>query len=297
MSEEERIEQGFKILFIKLLMAKSDEDRKVALEPLKKGPAAEQALLILAQKIQDGQISFHNKAIELNYDNHREKDLDEFKAALTLTSNEIPDFLAQDTNIPVTWSSLEKANKAASIAWMAEVKRRNNQLQYESVIGLGLFEADPKVNHAPDNQALPDPTDNNIAEQNTQVLPTATTRISKTLPNSKPNTPAPSQSNSFADLFENADELAKCIEILRAYRPKKPVINDRNTWMGKERDGSKGILIAWVDRLVYCEKIKKIAPKELVPLLEDHFSGLKFGKDLRYFGNPMEADFSKLMPK
>ncbi|GAB4017485.1 hypothetical protein [Spirosoma koreense] len=113
------------------------------------------------------------------------------------------------------------------------------------------------------------------------------------------NSAAPNE--TFADLFNSPEELTKYVNILREFRPNKPVINDNNKWLGGRQDKSKMILIGWLDRLQYRDKIpRQLDRKRLVLMLENFFQGLKFGEKLRYFYNPVNHDikekFEKLIP-
>ena len=90
--------------------------------------------------------------------------------------------------------------------------------------------------------------------------------------------------STFFDLFINPDEFDICIDALRKFRPEKPVVNDSGHWIGGKRDNSKTILVGWVDRLEHLRKIAKLDNRRhLARLLENHFTGLKFGKDARIF--------------
>ncbi|MBD2752608.1 hypothetical protein [Spirosoma validum] len=112
----------------------------------------------------------------------------------------------------------------------------------------------------------------------------------------------PAQGETFIDLFFNASDIDTCVEALRLIRPERPVINATGRWVGGESDGSKGILVGWIDRLEYCNKIRKMQDrKKLISLLEEYFPGLKMGASARIFANTakdsIRLGFAALLPK
>lgn len=107
--------------------------------------------------------------------------------------------------------------------------------------------------------------------------------------------------DTFPDLFKNPADVGPCVEVLRKYRPQKPVLGEGLTWVGSRKD--RGLLVAWIERMEQTSqpKIHRLGDrKELVRLLNNYFANLSMGKDARVFGTPTDKDvkdrFVALMP-
>ncbi|GAB3931873.1 hypothetical protein [Larkinella terrae] len=105
--------------------------------------------------------------------------------------------------------------------------------------------------------------------------------INSSAENKTISTIAANQYSSFSDLFFDKQEIGVCVDALRKIG--QPVIGAGVHWIG--RKGSKSILVAWIDRLEYCNKIRIVSDRrQLVPLLNAYFPNLNFGAEGRQFG-------------
>lgn len=102
----------------------------------------------------------------------------------------------------------------------------------------------------------------------------------------------------FFDLFEPGSNPEECIDALRRFD--SSIISETGRWIGGK--GSKAVLVAWIDRLIQCGKIKPtVNDKHLAQLLNDHFPDLNLGRDARIFTQPSKdyeqykADFAALI--
>jgi hypothetical protein len=107
---------------------------------------------------------------------------------------------------------------------------------------------------------------------------------------------------SFTDLFFQAADIKLAVDALRKIRPEKPLLTTNGHWITRKKDGSKGILVAWIERLENTHKIRVVSNrKALVSLLNAYFPGLDMGGSARTFGDPTEESirlgFISLIPK
>ncbi|GAB3539380.1 hypothetical protein [Spirosoma fluminis] len=121
--------------------------------------------------------------------------------------------------------------------------------------------------------------------------------------NFTPKAPPDPDYKSFEELFYDPNDINKCLEALRNFRPDKPVLGEGKNWTGGPKD--VGILVAWIDRMETMKKakIRKLTDHpQLVCLLKQFFVGLdKMGKQARIFDNIVKKDqrdrFIALMPE
>ncbi|GAB2605674.1 hypothetical protein [Spirosoma areae] len=99
------------------------------------------------------------------------------------------------------------------------------------------------------------------------------------------------QYKTFEELFISPANINKCLDVLRAYRPEKPILGEGTNWLGGPN--AKAVLIAWIERMesMNPQKINKLSNrKQLVALLNAYFPALKMGIFARSFDNIIDAD-------
>lgn len=98
-----------------------------------------------------------------------------------------------------------------------------------------------------------------------------------------------STGQSFSELFIKSEQVEPSIEALKRIRPDKPLVSSCGHWAGTRKDNSKGMLVAWIERLEDIGRIRRVANRRvLVQLLNSYFPGLNMGADARIFDNPTD---------
>lgn len=83
--------------------------------------------------------------------------------------------------------------------------------------------------------------------------------------------------NTFADLFYSPGDLQQAINILHKTTSARKfnVVDSSGKWLGKDRDGSRSVLLAWVEVLESRGWFRlKLNNKQKTDLLNEHFKGI-----------------------
>ncbi|MBD2752478.1 hypothetical protein [Spirosoma validum] len=285
----EQIKLEFQRLFLVLLRGGSVEKIRLELEPLYRTSKGMAAINLLTDWVEKGKKEIDDRNQNVSY---TEEDIRE---RIEYPVSEIFESISSDVLDSVTKKSFYEFYKSFNKAIYLLYEAKQNELTYARFEE--LFTGKPARVESMD--LLYAELDKNftriLTSNSNDIFSSSNENISFELDVSVPSVKA------FNDLFDNAEDLDKYVGILRNFRSDKPVINSDNEWLGGRKDGSKKILIAWIDRLKYCKKIPNhLDKRQLARLLEDFFQGLKFGEHLRYFDNSIDPDiqekFRKLMP-